>query len=77
MKGVRKDKYDVDDRHQRGRKRHREVVIYTYHDDQAVEVLALESTPTWLQHVVEVTLRCNELLLCCRERCVDFMLSMT
>ena len=70
-------KYGVDDIHQRERKRHREVVMYTYHDDQAVEVLALESTPTWLQHVVEVTLRCNELSLYCGEKCVDLMLSMT
>ena len=74
---MRRGKYGVDDIPQRGRKSHREVVMYTYHDDQAVEVLALESTPTWLQHVVEVTLRCNELLLCCRERCVNLMPIMT
>ena len=74
---MRRGKYGVDDIHQKGHKSRREVVMYTYHDDQAVEVLALESTPTWLQHVVVVTLRCNELLLYCGKRCVDLMLSMT
>jgi hypothetical protein len=55
MKGLRRGKYGVDDRHQRGRQSHREVVIYTCHGDQAVEVLTLEYTATWLQHVMEVT----------------------
>jgi hypothetical protein len=40
MKGLRRGKYGVDDRHQR------EVVIYTFHDDQAVELLTLEYTAT-------------------------------
>ena len=51
--------YGVDDRHQRGLRSLMEGVRYAYRKDQTGAVLALECTPTWPDHVSEITWSCK------------------